>query len=220
MFAKAMSAVYTWNGALSNNTPDISGSFEGRLSIFFTSIRGISDDILFKYLEISAKENIIDTYILAFQTRDCRGGKGERDIGIKMLKWLFLNTDSKYFEKVFHLLPEYGRWDDLLFFFPHFLDNIDINITEDQKIIQTKIIKFICNKLIEDQKLMNDGKPVSLVAKWCPTEGDSDDKKHKLVKTICSNMNITPKEYRTKYITPLRSYLRVVESLICIEMIR
>lgn len=212
MFAKAMSAVYTWNGAISNMTPDISGSVEGRLSLFFKSIRGISDDKLYEYLETSTKENIVDTYILAFQVRDCRGGKGERDIGRKMLKWLFLNTDSKYFEKVFHLIPEYGRWDDLLLFFPNFLDNF---ITEYQKNLQEKIIKYICNKLFEDQKLMNNGKPVSLVAKWCPTEGDSDDKKHKLVKTICSNMNITPKEYRTKYITPLRSYLRVVESLMC-----
>ena len=212
MFAKAMSAVYTWNGAISNSTPDNSGSVEGRLSLFFKSIRGISDDTLYKYLEISAKEDIVHTYILAFQARDCRGGKGERDIGRKMLKWLFLNTDSRYFEKVFHLIPEYGRWDDLLLFFPNFLDNF---ITEDEKSIQTKIIKHICNKLFEDKKLMNDGKPVSLVAKWCPTEGDSDDKKYKLVKTICSNMNITPKEYRTQYITPLRSYLRVVESLMC-----
>jgi len=207
MFAKAMSAIYTWNEAISNSTPDISGSFEGRLSLFFKSIRGIDDYTLFKYLEISAKENIIDTYILAFQTRDCRGGKGERDIGRKMLKWLFYNTDSKYFEKVFHLLPEYGRWDDLLLFFPDFLD------TEEVKNVKFKIIKFICDKLVEDKNLMNDGKPISLIAKWCPTEGDSDDKKYNLVKTICSNMNITRKEYRTKYITPLRSYLKVVESL-------
>ena len=46
MFAKAMSAVYTWNGAISNSTPDNSGSVEGRLSLFFKSIRGISDDTL------------------------------------------------------------------------------------------------------------------------------------------------------------------------------
>ena len=118
MFAKAMSMfITTSNGALSISTPDSSLKTDGRLSLFFKAVRCIKDDKLFKYLEKASEEDIIDTFIICFNVRDPRGGKGERDIGRKMFTWLFLNKPEK-FEKVFHLIPEYGRWDDLLYLFP------------------------------------------------------------------------------------------------------
>ena len=82
-----MKSVYTWNGALSNSTPDLSDEKSGRLSLFFKCIRGCSDSQLYEYLNKSSTEDIIDTIVLAFHTRDCRGGKGERDLGKKMFLW-------------------------------------------------------------------------------------------------------------------------------------
>ena len=214
MFAAAMmKGLYTttWNNAKSLSTPDPSRTTDGRLSLFFKAMRGIDDTLLYQYLEKSSCEDLVDTFVLVFQTRDCRGGKGERELGRKMFKWLFLNRDSD-FEKVFQLIPEYGRWDDYLELFPNFLTE---TLSENQKLIQKKIVKMYADKLKEDIKLMSDGKPVSICAKWCPTENDSDDKKYKLVKTICDEMRITPRQYRKEFVGPLRSYIKIVEKFMC-----
>jgi hypothetical protein len=216
MFAKAMSSItsYTWNGALSNASPDKENIYNGRLSLFFKTVRGITDIKLYEYLEKSASESLIDTYVLAFHIRDCRGGKGEREIGRKMLEWLFLNESrfikSPKFNKVYNYIPEYGRFDDLLIFFPNVIK--DLNVCKET---QTNILNFCCEKLKEDKNLMELGKPVSLLAKWMPTENDSDDRKYKLVNTICSILDISPREYRKEFITPLRGYIKIVETKMC-----
>ena len=209
MFSKAMSMFTTTsNNALSMATPDLSAKNDGRLSLFFKAVRGITDDQLFKYLKKASEEDIIDTFIICFNVRDARGGKGEREIGKKMLTWLFLNSPGK-FEKIFHLIPEYGRWDDLLCLFPGILkDNLDYSI-------QKKIINLFSTQLKKDKLLMLEGKPISICAKWCPSEGDSKDKKYKLVDSICKEMGITSREYRKEFITPLRTYLNIVEKYMC-----
>ena len=212
MFAKAMSMfITTSNGALSISTPDSSLKTDGRLSLFFKAVRCIKDDKLFKYLEKASEEDIIDTFIICFNVRDPRGGKGERDIGRKMFTWLFLNKPEK-FEKVFHLIPEYGRWDDLLYLFPGILKD---NLNVIHRSIQKKIVNLFSTQLKIDKLLMLQGKPVSICAKWCPSEYDSKDKKYKLVKSICEKMGISPKKYRKEYISPLRTYLHIVEKYMC-----
>lgn len=200
MFASAMTNL-TWNNAKSLATPDKSGEYHGRIALFFHTIRGISDSDLEKNMIKAVDENLIDAIILAFNIRDCRGGKGERDNGRRLFKWLMLNH-SVSFKKVFHLIPEYGRWDDLLF------------LLKVQGETDT-ILEFISSQLNKDKELMVEGKPISICAKWCPTEGDSDDRKYNLVDMICKHMKITPKKYRTEYTTPLRSYLNIVERLMC-----
>ena len=97
LFTKAMSnTTTTWNGAESLSTPDKSGMCDGRLSLFFKSIRGINVPLLYTYLSKSLSENVIDTFLMSFHIRDCRGGKGEREIGRRCLIWLFLNKPDAY----------------------------------------------------------------------------------------------------------------------------
>lgn len=200
-FEKAMN---TWNGATSLSTPDISGKTDGRLSLFFKSTRGISDDKLCEYLSKSSEEDLVDTFILSFQTRDPRGGKGERTIGRQMFQWLFENYTEK-FQKVYKLIPEYGRWDDLITLFE----------TKSNKKIQTDILKFFAFQLRKDKENMLLGLPVSICAKWAPSEGDSDDKKYKIVDLLCNELNVNKREYRKQYLTPLRAYLKIVETFMC-----
>ena len=207
-FEKAMSftPMYTENGAVSLSTPDPSGVSEGRVSLFFKAIRGIDETKLYEYLEKALNENIIDTFIIAFNCRDPRGGKGERDIGRKLLKYLFIYKPVE-FAKIFHLIPEYGRWDDLLLLFP----NATLVNTPIHKNLQSEVVNFFCEKLKEDIKHMQNGEPVSICAKWAPTEGDVEDKLYHVVDTICNRLDITKRMYRKEYIVPLRSYLEVVE---------
>ena len=199
MFAQAMKSIYTttWNNAPSLSTPDPSKIVEGRLSILFKAIRGFSEYKLSEFLSQASKEDLVDTFILSFQTRDPRGGKGERDLGRIMFKWLYDNYHTE-FKRVLQFVPEYGRWDDLFMLFP---DN--------------DVVELFVTQLKNDKLCMLQGKPVSLCAKWCPTEGDSDDKKFDLVKVICTKMGITPRQYRKEYITPLRAYIDIVETKMC-----
>lgn len=191
-FATAMNVSgSTWNGALSNTTPDVTGETSGRISLLFKAVRGLDKERLYSYLSEAADENIEDTIVLAFHIRDCRGGKGERAIGKQCFEWIYENHKDIY-ETIASLIPEYGRWDDIL--------GNDVGN------------KIVASQLKKDIENMNSGKSVSLCAKWAPSEGSSLDIKSDLVSSLCRELgSIRPKEYRKVFISPLRDYIKIVE---------
>lgn len=227
-FTMAMNAcARTWNNAVSYVSPDTTNEYSGRLALFFKGVRGLTIPRLYEYLHKCSQENLVDTFLLVFQLRDCRGGKGERELGRKALIWLFVHYPEE-FSTIAHLIPEYGRWDDLLCFFPHVLNITKINLESQFSDIiatetllatlndlQTRIVKIMADQLVQDRKLMDEGKPCSLCAKWTPTEGDSLDKEYNVFKTLARALSVSTKNLRRQYNTPLRSYLRIVESFIC-----
>jgi len=95
----------TANGAVSLATPDASGVSSGRLSLFFKSVRGLNAPRQYQYMVEASQESTVDAFLLAFHIRDCRGGKGERDLGRRCLIWLFIN-EPLLFAKVAKLLQE------------------------------------------------------------------------------------------------------------------
>lgn len=202
-FTQAMTA----NNAVTLSTPDFKGENDGRISLFFKSSRGLDKERLHQYLSKSSDESIVDTILISFHIRDCRGGKGERNLGRSAFLWLFVNYPVEFL-KVLRFLPEYGRWDDLLQFFPKVYSASD---TFDHCNIQIKIVEFFVEKIKEDYNLMLQGKPCSLVAKWAPTQKDSLDRKYGVFNTIANKMGVTPRTLRKTYITPLRKYLNIVE---------
>jgi hypothetical protein len=225
-FASAMtSCAKTWNGAISLSTPDITGESNGRIGLFFKSVRGLKDEDLYAYMRKSADENLIDTFLLAFYIRDCRGGKGERDLGRKCLIWLFLNYTEE-FNCVAHLIAEYGRFDDLIELWPRVLDLQNIknefysSVLDEAKLnriaeLQILFVKMFGDQLVTDRGDMESGKPISICAKWAPTEMDSYDRKYGVVLTLTKVMGVTLKQYRKQYTTPLRQYLKIVERYMC-----
>jgi hypothetical protein len=228
-FSNAMATIFrTLNGAISLSTPDMSGNTSGRVSLFFKSVRGLDTPLLYEYLRETSVESVHDAFLLVFHIRDCRGGKGERDIGRRALVWLFLNYPVEFL-RVVPLIAEYGRWDDILQLFPSVLD---INVIQDIRIkfatnveneiemsmlrkIQNSFVSIMTNKIITDRALMESGEPVSLCAKWVPTENGSLDRKTGVYKNICKKMGIKPKYLRTHYLTPLRQYINIVERYMC-----
>ena len=197
--------VQTANGALSYSSPN-SNIYDGRISLFFKCVRGIQTNDLINYLYRSSNENIIDTFILSFYTRNCRGGKGERKIGRQMFTWLFQNFPNE-FEKIYHLIPYYGRWDDMFCFFPNVL-------TTNHIVLQNKIVQFVCNQLKKDYRDMLNGNPISLCGKWCVSEKSSKDKLYNIFKLLCTTMNMSQKQLR-QTISQLRNYLKIVETYMC-----
>ena len=228
-FAYAMNAsASTSNGAVSLSTPDPMNTSSGRVSLFFKSVRGLSNINHYKFLSDSDQESTLDTFLLSFNIRDCRGGKGEREIGRRGLIWLFINHPEK-FMKIVDLIPEYGRWDDLLCFFPSVLNLTDIKYVRENYFstiennnylnilckYQQQIVKIISDKIIEDHARMIKGESCSLAAKWAPTEGDSLDRSHNTFKTLADSMGISPRVLRKTYLTPLRLYIKIVERYMC-----
>ena len=228
-FSMAMNAsAKTWNNAVSLVSPDPTGQVAGRLALFFKSAQGLNAPMLYQYIRDAARENVEDAIVLAFHIRDCRGGKGLREVGRRALVWLFVSFPDE-FRKILHLIPEYGRWDDLLQFFPKVLelnniDSVKVNYVadipnakhwENVLSLQREVVKFYALQIMEDEKNMHEGNKCSLAAKWTPTERDSLDRKHGVFAVLSEATGISPRKFRKKFNTPLRSYVNVVERFIC-----
>lgn len=232
----------TWNGAKTLVTPDPSGKTSGRISLYFKSTRTLNIPQLYRYLKVASSEDPVHTLILVFYIRDCRGvGKAERELGRQALKWMFLNF-PELFMKVAHLIPMYGRWDDLLHLWPCILDlkcptqnptdaqmtrwlqylrnNYCSRISDKETLFklqryQKDLVRLVGNQLVKDKKEMEGGNTVSLCAKWAPTERGSLDQQYGVTGTLCRIMGWSRTKYRKEFTSPLRSYLEVVESLMC-----
>jgi len=197
---------YTENDALSYENVDPNFEYSGRLSLFFKAVRGLCPVVFLKLLEDSARENVEETFLIVFNLRDVIYGKGERHLGRIAMKWLFEKFPEK-FCRVMDLVPEFGRWDDLYSFFPN--EN-----SFGQCEYSQKAVKIFSHKLQSDYKLMKNGFPISLAAKWVETENSSDDKKFKRVKTHCGEMKLHEKGYRVRN-GAMRSYINIVEKAMC-----
>jgi hypothetical protein len=96
-----------------------------------------------------------DLLVLIFQTRDIRGGKGERDLFTNMMT-IFLNTFPEHSYSIVKLIPEYGCWKDLWKLY----DNVI-------PLVQKSIDKVVKEQFDVDV----DAEKPSLLAKWLPREG-------------------------------------------------
>ena len=209
----------------------------GRIKLFFKGTRSINRPSLYEHLNTCSIESVVDTFVTAFYFRDCRGGKGERDLGRSVMKWLFLQYPDN-FMKIVHLIPEYGRWDDIMSLWPgvfhlqypksgnkdswllYINNNFDVNIKTHNELVkiqsyQLEIVRLMGNQLNIDMKLAKEGKPISMCCKWAPTEKDSMDRKFHTVLTLCKEMKWTCKQYRKQYTSQLRIYAKIVEGLMC-----
>jgi hypothetical protein len=209
-FSKAMNITHTENKAVSYASADLTEGYQSRLALSFHACRGLNIPRLHELLENSAKESLVDTIILIFQLRDCRGGKGEKALGRSALGWLMQNYPNEFI-KVLPTIPEYGRWDDLLHLFPRVFSGKNHGV----ELAQTAILDLFATQLKTDRKTMLEGKPISICAKWSPTEGSSMDKKYNVFRTLADHMGISGRVLRQKYNTPLRAYLKVVETFMC-----
>ena len=104
-------------------------------------------DLFTKALESSEE----DAFVLAFQTRDVRGGKGERELFKKMVEVL-LKERRDLMIGLLDLVPEYGCWRDLF--------------TLDEAVV----VDIAAAQLKKDAAA-NPEASISLCAKWAPREG-------------------------------------------------
>ena len=193
MFQKALEVesnlTQTENGAATNQS-----TLDNVLDFFYyaPAKRGQPEieDMFFKAL---SEDTIMATKAM-FYLRDPRGGQGERDSFRRCLK-ILSHERPTVFAAVVKLVSEYGRWDDIL----EFVDNATV---------QT----LVMNQLVEDNLNLDNGKSVSLLAKWMPSINTSSKKTvalgHKWHKAL---KHYSEKQYR-QMLSRLRKQIDIVEA--------
>jgi hypothetical protein len=150
--------------------------------------------------EYSVQRNLPEVITDCFYIRDHRQGRGERYLGRMCFNWI-ADIHPSLFLKLLKHIPEFGRWDDLLFI-------------RNRK-IRPYIYKYISNQLNQDIFNMSIGLPISTCAKWMPTEGKSYARHYKeQFYEFLQFLKLKPKEYRIQIAT-LRQYLNIPENLLC-----
>jgi hypothetical protein len=128
-----------------------------------------------------------------FYLRDIRGGQGERDVfrhGLARLR----HIDQRTFDQIVEHVPEYGRWDDLF----------------SRGVIDPRVMTMVKQQLFGDQASRLNGKPVSLLAKWLPSENATSKETKAQAKFIRTQLGFTPRVYRI-ILSQLRAQIRLLE---------
>jgi hypothetical protein len=204
-----------------NNAPEYtaSGVNDYLVTLFFSLVRNIPDEKLNSLMN-SIIDNInktkdinilINLIVLIFQTRNCRGGKGEKKLFYKM----FLRMYKEYPQTMISLLPlisHYGYYKDYL---------LMLELSDPSYIpLHIEIIKIIAKQLKEDKEaLMNNNNNISLCAKYMPRENHHFSRGMNQIFFLMFVKELTGgdsksylKKYRTEYISPLTKYLNVTEN--------
>ena len=145
-----------------------------------------------------------DLWVLLFQNRDVRGGKGERASTTLMWEYMLENHRDDAL-KMLPLLTEYGSWRDLF------------QLTTVSPIVVPVVLELVEQQLAKDLDAAAEGKPLSLLAKWIPRE----DRQPELAKLIAKRLfsyEVRPasrmKIYRKK-ISGLNRLLKTTEVAMC-----
>lgn len=162
---------------------------------------------------------------LIFHTRDCRGGKGERNIFRNLILESYPHF-PKTIEALIQHIPTYGYWKDLNeMLVDTASDNfMHINFDNLRNIIylimadQLRIDSDNYNLFMSDKKTaLENGEPfnkklqLTLISKWIPKEGGRYDRKIRAAKEIA--IRLFPAEFKIDFRMALKSYRKTVSLL-------
>jgi hypothetical protein len=156
-------------------------------------------------LAMPSKEALEDLCVLLFQTRNIRGGKGERALAYDMLAAL----DKKQHALSLALLPlfsHYGCWKDLFV--------LGQNLAFKETVLDLTVKQFAA----DNAAIKTEGGKISLLAKWAPREKSFNGLLAKwLANRLFPNSAILSermKMYR-KMVSALNKHLDTVEVKMC-----
>lgn len=182
----------TENGALGYRT---SGKNLLDINFGITSMRNMSDfQIEDKFAKAFYEDKLLAMKWL-FYARD-REAVGERRLFRVCMEFL-AKEQYEFAKAVLPLVPTYGRWDDLWCL-------LETPLKDD-------IMMIVIKQLGSDIRNEKKGKPISLLAKWLPSENTSSEKTRRYARIIRENLLHTPREYR-QMLSRLRKHLDVVET--------
>lgn len=175
---------------------------DARVVLSTLLVRGASEDTIRNGIKKVLDEgHVDDAFVMAFMTRNIRGGKGERDLFYHMYNEL-LNTKPQLASHLLDLVPHFGYYGDMF------------TLAEKNTSIQHDILKLTKQKFLDDEANMAAKKPVSLLAKWIPREGKPLAKE--LSAEISTHLVYQKRfaDYR-KRVSALNKYLQTTEIDMC-----
>ncbi len=187
---------FTENGALTYKS-----TLNGVLDFFAmgAALRSRGDaDVIQLFSKAFAQDKLLATKAL-FNTRNVRGGAGERKSFRIILKWLGDNYPDVV-QKNLENVGFFGRYDDLYVLFG----------TKAEKAALT----FIQKQLNQDVENYGKDLGISLLPKWLSSENASSAQTKAEARKIREFLGWTPKQYR-KTLSALRAYANVVEVKMC-----
>jgi len=154
------------------------------------------------YAECVEKNELSKLFVLLFQTRDAREGKGERDLA-RDIFWLLFPRHTKLCISLLKHFPTYGYWKDL----------VQLAMTGIKE-GRTKMVEVIVDLFVSGLE-KGDG----LCGKWAPREGSASDI---IAKLISAKMftgvpkSAALKSYR-KLCASLNEKSKVFETMMCTD---
>ena len=183
---------FTENGATAYNTTS-----NACLDLFGTigSLRDRDDvEVERLFAEAFTEDKLLATRIL-FYARDIRGGLGERRVFRLLIKYL-----AKYHQEAIlpnlDLIGVYGRYDDMY-------ELIDTPV-EDAMWVAMK------TQFEEDVANYNEGKAVSMLAKWIKTPDASSEKTRRLGIKTANKLGYSVYDFK-RILRKLRKHIDIVE---------
>jgi len=161
------------------------------------------------------KLQLVDLLVLAFQTRDIRGGKGERDASRYIFEALLSNpATSKVTLDLLDLIPEYGCWQDL--FKLHQASDRVKQIVKQQFQQDEQTVGVYNAVLAMKNPHEKVEKPnISLLAKWMPREGQPGADQFAFLLVPGKMLYWTRMKYYRKRVSALNKFLQTVEVKMC-----
>jgi len=170
-----------------NNSKSFATTKQTLLDLFFALVRDLSDERLNElFIDAMNKahfnvEAAADLFVLAFQTRNCRGGKGEKLLFYKLIIKLYDNFPDTVI-KLVPLIPIFGYYKDynLIIEYCISLSPDIVNEPDARKSISVEyhrlcnaIIDSMAEQLLKDKIELDKGienPNISLISKFCPRE--------------------------------------------------
>lgn len=192
-FKKETQKTFTENGQVAYNT---TGNCCVDLFGVIGALRNRTEEEIQEKFRLAFEENPELAIKMAFYAGDIRGGLGERRTFRILLKWLAQNKPSIVLDNL-HLIDFYNRFDSLF----------ELEGTPCEEAMW----EFVDEQLSTDLMNMMLDKPVSLLAKWLPSENASSEETRRLARKTMNLLALTAREYR-KLLSDLRKYTDVVET--------
>ncbi len=153
------------------------------------------DDIVTRFMRAYAEDADLAVKTLFF-ARDIRGGLGERRVFRIILRWL-ANNETETVKKNIRIIADYGRYDDLLALMDTPCEADMMAVFKDQ--------------LAADTAALEEGKDVSLLAKWLPSANTSSPETKNNARKIAKSIGMKESEYR-RTLSALRARIKIVEN--------
>lgn len=180
-FVAAMSAASKRKQGINGaNCYTAEGMGDPRVALYTSLVRGLAPVELMKSVvavqdfiasdSSSSSSSAADLWTMAFQARDVRGGKGERDLFAAMFKAIMKVRGAAGVAEgraLLPLIPEYGTWLDV------------IKLFEDPNcLVRSDALALIVKQFRADRAARKADGRISLLAKWLPRAGSKTCGRH------------------------------------------